>query len=296
MMGRNHAASGLAGSMVIALPFSPGVAWPLASWLGWWPAIPIPVLLLAVVLTGGAAYLPDIDHPSSTVAHSLGWVTKVISRGVAWASRTVYYATAGPRDKPSCGTGHRYFTHVPVGALTFGLMTLAAVAWDPIAAAVVIGLVTALLANGFVRGGVALLVVCGGAAWFVTDAYPGWWWVWPVAVALGCHIHREGDWCTVNGVPRRSWPRMVAGRRWDRHSAPFAFKVNSDAEHGVAKPIIWVTFAVATIVAAGVAPLLVTGVGALSSAVAHAVAGPDDHVTGPGPTPGRLVADTTGKG
>jgi membrane-bound metal-dependent hydrolase YbcI (DUF457 family) len=240
MMGRSHAVSGL---LVGCLAVTPAVT--LAG------VMPGPVAALAVAVAGGAALLPDIDHPSSTAARSLGWVTRLLARGVDAGSLVIYYATAGPRDVTERRSGHRLVTHTPVGAVTFGLLVTLAVLAHPIAGAVTLGLVCALLGLGLRQAGVTCLLAGAAASWWVTVTYPQWWWLWGVAVTVGAHVHREGDWCTNSGVPRRSWPRMVDGRRWDLHRAPVTFPAGGAEETSFVFPALCVATGLAGLVAVG---------------------------------------------
>ncbi len=266
-MGRSHAVSGALVGTVVALPFSPGRE---ALWPGVAPVMPWPVLVLWIIVVGGSALLPDLDHPSATVSRSLWFVTGAISRLLGWASLELYYLTAGPRDRGERQSGHRLITHTPVGAVTFGAGVTLAVTSHPIAAAVTVGLLAALMADGVSRVGLGLLVTCGGAAWWVTATYPGWWWVWGLGVTLGCQVHREGDWCTPAGVPRRSWPRMVAGKRWDTVTAPATFRTNGDEETSFVYPGLIAATVLAVVTAAGLLPPLLGVLGDVGDAIRHA--------------------------
>lgn len=219
MMGYSHALTGvIAGCGVIAVL----------------PA-PIPVKVLTVALVGGGALLPDIDHPGATVARSMGPITGLISRAVNALALTIYHATRTPLDPSERTGGHRLITHVPVGAAAFGVIAAIGCAVSPLGAAIVCGLVIGLLAGatrrlsrklvkvltGFRQGsGMIIGGVSGALAYWVSGEYPGWWWLYGAAVALGCQIHREGDWCTNAGTPRRLWPMVKNGRRWDKDTCP----------------------------------------------------------------------------
>jgi membrane-bound metal-dependent hydrolase YbcI (DUF457 family) len=229
MMGHSHAMSGVAVACYL-VPLSP------APW---------PVELLAVALFGGGALLPDIDHPGSSVARSLGIVTNTIARLVDRLALTIYHATRTPLDPAERRGGHRLITHTYVGSAVFGLLVMVACLASRVSGAVVVALVVGLLGHGtrrtvgrFLRkvlgirlaAALVLAGVSGGLAYWVSGEYPGWWWLYGVSVALGCVIHREGDWCTNSGVPRRLWPRLKNGRRWDKSKAPATFDTGSDTE------------------------------------------------------------------
>jgi len=66
MMARSHLTTGLAaGSWVAGAGHGLGV--------------PLPAAVLGGILVGYSALLPDLDHPGSTVTHSLGPATRLVS-------------------------------------------------------------------------------------------------------------------------------------------------------------------------------------------------------------------------
>lgn len=225
----------------------PGLAIPDA----WLPNAPPIVLLLTIAITGGAALLPDLDHPSSTVARSIGPLTKLISRGLAWLAWTIYHTTRLPGDPGQRESGHRLITHTPVGSLGFALIATASAAVHPIASGIVAGLCCGLLGTGlrhalrrFLRAlprcfrgigampGIGIGSAAGIASWHTASTFPAWSWALGIPVLLGCLIHREGDWCTNSGVPRRAWPlpEEAGKRRWKLHKAPVTFDTGGDEE------------------------------------------------------------------
>jgi membrane-bound metal-dependent hydrolase YbcI (DUF457 family) len=170
------------------------------AWAGLAPTLGVgsPLELLAGVLAGGgAALLPDLDHPSGTAAKTWGPITRILGRRIG---RT-------------CG-GHRAGTHTVLAAV------LAAV-----------GVYAAMSAGGGYRWAalplVALMVGLCLVAW--EDLIPGRKWerLWPanlaaslgiagallltgladrwlpVAVGVGWLAHVVGDAMTVGGV--RPW-------------------------------------------------------------------------------------------
>lgn len=68
-----------------------------------------------------AAYGPDIDHPQSAVARSLGPVTYLLARLVAMACKGCHQVTMGPRDRPT-ESGHRTLTHTLVTAVIVSVL------------------------------------------------------------------------------------------------------------------------------------------------------------------------------
>src|ERR1700761_8435101 len=96
MLGRDHALSGAAAFAVLG---------PLAAHLT------AAQLLTRTALTTGAALLPDLDEPHSTIAREAGFLGRGFARAVRFA--------AG---------GHRKGTHSLLGAALFTLSAWAAVA------------------------------------------------------------------------------------------------------------------------------------------------------------------------
>src|SRR5580692_11764933 len=112
MLGREHALSGAVAFAALA-PVLHATGRDLAA---------------GVVLTAGAALLPDIDEPRSTIGREGGFLTMAL----AW----VVHRVSG---------GHRKGTHSLLGAALFTAMAWAAVALSrDLWAAVILGLFLAL--------------------------------------------------------------------------------------------------------------------------------------------------------
>ncbi|KAB1930648.1 metal-dependent hydrolase [Micromonospora sp. ALFpr18c] len=224
VMGRSHALSG-------AVVWLGGCA--LAAGLGARPAVGAVVVGAAV--TAGGALLPDVDHPGSVVARSLGPLTRLIARGAA--------AGAAALRTASCGCcagrgGHRAVTHTFVFAVTAGLL-VSLLCWvgGDVAAAVVAGMAAALAVRGVLRrrtrgaygaAGSGLLVGLMAAA--LPGPVAGWWWV-GLPLGLGCLVHSLGDALTFSRVPLL-WPIRIRGCRWAPLGmwAPLRFRTGSAAE------------------------------------------------------------------
>jgi len=154
-------------------------------------------LLAGTIVAAGAALLPDLDHPESTVAHTLGPVSAGLSRGVS--------LLAG---------GHRQATHSIAFAVAAGLVTHFLAVWSDVAALLVFWAMAALAIKALhltpprMSSGKKAVFTAGLAtllAWLVNQYMPGdWWWLgW--AVGLGAFLHLVGDGCTPGGVPLL-WP------------------------------------------------------------------------------------------
>ncbi|MEX2621923.1 MAG: metal-dependent hydrolase [Egibacteraceae bacterium] len=195
MMGRSHALSGAAGWLALAPPLAAATDIPME------PA----GLAAGAVVTAGAALLPDLDHPSSTVARALGPVSQLLAVAIA--------TLAG---------GHRQATHslVFVAAVAAGVWAgMLSPAKDVVALAtggLCVGLAIRALGPQQLRGGgvidltlVAWTVALTGIGWVHLGPVP---WL-PAAVALGAALHLAGDCLTPQGCPllwphpaRCAWP------------------------------------------------------------------------------------------
>ena len=149
------------------------------------------VVLAGVLVTSGAALLPDLDHPSSTLSRSAGLASQTVSAAVS--------TVAG---------GHRQLTH---SLVVVPLVWLAATwaAGIPAVAAWIGGLLVAvavpLLARSLpVRLAHAVVVGVAPAVWIGTQiqtgalAAPAWL---SEAITIGVLAHLAGDLLTVGGIP-----------------------------------------------------------------------------------------------
>jgi membrane-bound metal-dependent hydrolase YbcI (DUF457 family) len=203
VMGINHATSGA------AVWFGATAALP---WLGTdlYPLEPMGVIAGALVCAG-AALLPDADHHSGTISHSVPVLGKLATNAVEEASG-----------------GHRHGAHTLLAGVLVTVL------------AVFIGRVTAVLpVLGTVPIGPAVAttaLIC--FALKARDLVPRWSTAWllglvaaiavlvfspdshawfPVAVGLGFVTHIAGDMLTVEGVPSLLWPIQVKPpRSWSR--------------------------------------------------------------------------------
>jgi membrane-bound metal-dependent hydrolase YbcI (DUF457 family) len=214
-MGRSHAASGaavwVAGSAALSgIGLAPS-AWHVAA---------------GAVVCGAGALLPDIDHPSATVARVAGWPGTLLARGVDRLSDRVYRASATRADVRRRG-GHRTLTHTGAFALAAGaVVTALAVLAGTGAVAFVLALLVVLGVRGLaggrrkVRHGALLAgaVVFAATVWALPRGTGwSWWWV-GLAVTVGCLAHLAGDVLTDSGCPVL-WPVRLGGRRWYRVAA-----------------------------------------------------------------------------
>nr|WP_133740190.1 metal-dependent hydrolase [Actinorugispora endophytica] len=220
-MGFSHAATGVLAGIAVTAPLHVAVGGPqgpvgLAAW---------------AVLGAGAALVPDLDHPSSTVTRSQGFVTGLLSRGARSLSLAVYDFTRTPAD--DSGGGHRHLLHTPAFAVAVGALTGLACQLSWWATTATVWFLSFLALRGLVRrlvrgGARRLLASWAGsavAAAAATALFLSSWagqppgWVVGAAVALGMVVHSLGDALTPAGVPL-AWPVPVRGRRWAMLGAP----------------------------------------------------------------------------
>lgn len=201
MMGTHHAICGAAAWVAIT-----NASTHLPS-LHWHPLDASGVALGALVCAG-AALLPDADHPSATIAHSVP--------GVGAAVTSVVGEVSG---------GHRHGTHSGLSAVGVAGIALWAQstgwfggAWGTPSNIAATVLAAALLAFSFK---VLKLVRGWGIAWLlgvalsllISWAAPGQW-VWlPLAIAVGWIVHLAGDFLTTGGLPLL-WPWNPPAPMW----------------------------------------------------------------------------------
>lgn len=218
VQGPTHAMSGAAGGLALATSLP-------ATWGG---ATTTAEILAYAGLTAGAALLPDLDAPGSTVARTFGPVTGVASRAVA-AGCVLIVNTTGTRRDARISGAHRTATHTLWFALLAG-----ACAWgldgvfgeNAVVGMLVFfaGLALRGLFPGWSRkhgGTVPILVAAalGVAAYTTVPALQS-----PLlpasAVATGVLLHLVGDMLTTSGVPLTS-PLIPRGvRRWWNWTLP----------------------------------------------------------------------------
>lgn len=209
-------------------------------------AAPLPLRLLVVAVTGGAALLPDLDHPAATAARSLGIVTRLLAHLIDRVSLAVYHATAEGGDPKERHSGHRLVTHTVPGCLLFASLVAASCLLHPIAGAACAALLVGLLGLGLKAFGGGAALTAGGVTWWTLDHSFGWWWVFPVATFTGCLIHIFGDTITNSGTPLL-WPLLRGGRRWRAVTTPVTFAAGEAVETAIVAPLLLV----ATLAASG---------------------------------------------
>lgn len=167
MEWHGHVASGTATGLAVA------------------PLIPHPPTpgLVAIAgfttLTAIAALIPDLDHPGSKLARSLGPVTWLAAQIIRRISHLVYEATRTPLDKPGRG-GHRHLTHTAVFAVLAGLAVAAGVSptgWGtPCGIAVALGCLTHTVGDMTTHYGCPIWwpIPLNGRRWSLLHATPAW--------------------------------------------------------------------------------------------------------------------------
>ncbi|MHA6625119.1 metal-dependent hydrolase [Pseudonocardia sichuanensis] len=250
MLGVSHALSGAAlGLAVVGLV--PGIGESAGS-----------VLTFAAVCAG-AALLPDLDHPSSTVTRRFAVASWLACYAVRPLSRLVYDLTRGRRDT---GRGsHRGLTHTVVGAVLLGLaLNLASARFGT---PVLVGTLFVCLALA-IKGLDALvpgppsLVIAAGLTYAVEHVVPGGTagtagWL-GTAVTLGMVVHSVGDAVTESGAPLL-WPLPIRQRHWYPVGSPrpLRFRTGGKVEAWLVAPALTLAvFLLVAFVVPGVAPVL----------------------------------------
>jgi membrane-bound metal-dependent hydrolase YbcI (DUF457 family) len=229
--GPTHAMSGLLAWGAVSLA---GVA----SGAGGHAGLPLSAQTWAVgaALATGAALLPDIDHPESTIARTFGVVSELASRGMHELSHAVYRVTRTRKDANRHG-GHRGLTHTLVFGFLAGLGTIALVRADqrwalPALLFVFCGLaVRGLLHKWTPRGdALAVTLITAALTWvcwrWLTPLAPGQAEWCGIAVITGCVAHYLGDAITEQGCPML-WPLPILGRTWFPVAPPKALRMRT---------------------------------------------------------------------
>jgi membrane-bound metal-dependent hydrolase YbcI (DUF457 family) len=181
MMGRTHSLSGCTAFASLAY------AAPLVGVHPRWPAI-----AAGLLATAGAALLPDLDHLDATCAHTLGPVTKALTRFV--------HRVSG---------GHRHATH-SIG-FTLAMPLAAWVGDETLGRWFALTILFLLFAFGLralrLARGLAPAVAAGLVAlvWYAMPHDLGWL---PWSVGVGVAAHLVGDCLTKEGCPLL-WPRRT---------------------------------------------------------------------------------------
>lgn len=145
-------------------------------------------LAIFVGLTAGAAVLPDIDHPNSSLAHAFGFLTG----SFAWLVGKI-------------SGGHRHLTHAILGVAGFTVLAWLAVKFrHDIGGKIALALFLALIFAGglyalSVHGhGADVLAIAGAIVMVLTGFALS---LVAIAVCLGCVTHVLGDMLTEEGCP-----------------------------------------------------------------------------------------------
>lgn len=194
--------------------------------------------LVGATLCSGAALLPDIDHPKSTVASTFGGVSRGASQAFSGVSGFVYRLTRTDNDSDRSGT-HRSFTHTVLFAVLAGLITTAIVQTSQGAA---LGVLMFVFAGVAVRGIMhtwtpekdALLIAATSllltaACWAWAGDQPANAAAFGVAVMLGCVMHQVGDAITELGCPML-WPVPLKGQTWYAIAPPKPMRMRTGSK------------------------------------------------------------------
>lgn len=203
---------------------------------------------VGAVLATGAALLPDLDHPSSTISRTFGPISQGMSTAINTISGFVYRTTRTRRDS-NRGGGHRGLTHTLVFALLAAVGTTAVVQTSQKWALPVLMFMFCGLA---VRGVMSDWCPKQDALW-ITGVSAAMTWAcvaWTaqssasaaacgVAVGIGCVAHYFGDAITEQGCPML-WPIPLGGKTWFSVAPPKVMRMRTGGtvEMTVVGPII----------------------------------------------------------
>lgn len=195
MMGKSHLTVGACAIAVVACTN-------IVPWR-------TPAILIASggLILAGTVY-PDIDHLSSSVTRSWGWLTWLISHVVRFCCRWIYRSTRLPND-PARKDPHRTFTHTVPGALLAGLLVAASISWDRNLAIALFAMLFGTVARCVKKSYLLYGAVAGGALGYgAYGALATAWWALGLAFSAGCVLHVWSDCVTKSGAPL-SFPRIT---------------------------------------------------------------------------------------
>lgn len=206
-LGHTHALSGAVAGLAVGLYLTHP---------------PTAQLVLFTGLTAGAAVLPDIDHPNSTLAHCFGFLT----RSVAWLIGKF-------------SGGHRHLTHAVLGVAGFEFLAWMAAKFrheigGKAGLVMLLSLIIAGVLYAFgVRGHVADLAAVAAAIGLVVTG-TGLTHL-ATAVGVGCATHVVGDMLTDEGCPL-FYP--FSERHYRLLPRPLAFTTGTRPELWVVDPAL----------------------------------------------------------
>lgn len=188
-------------------------------------------------VAAGAALLPDLDTPQSTLARSFGLVSKAIAHVTESLSTAVYRLTMTRKDTP-INNGHRTATHTLWFALLAGAGTAGLVSAFGQNAAIgvlffMLGLAIRGLAPNWARKQDWVYVTGLSLALAVTV-----WVMLPTsvgsaalgaAVTTGVVVHLLGDMITKRGVPLLGGVVSIGGKRWWNFRPPGVLRIRAGA-------------------------------------------------------------------
>lgn len=188
-------------------------------------------------VTAGAALLPDLDSPQSTLARSFGLVSTAIAHVTENVSKVIYRLTMTRKDTP-INNGHRTATHTLWFAILAGAGTAALVtAFGKNSAIGVLFFMLGLALRGlaptwtrkqdwmYVTG---LSLALALAVWFALPASAGSAAL-GAAVTTGVLVHILGDMITKRGVPLLGGIVSIGGKRWWNFRPPGLLRIRAGA-------------------------------------------------------------------
>jgi membrane-bound metal-dependent hydrolase YbcI (DUF457 family) len=187
--------------------------------------LPLPQTAGLALLTAGAAVLPDVDHPDSTLAHSFGFLTRAVAEIIGKVSgghRHGTHSIAGVAVFTLAAWLGVYYRHDWAGRIGLGVLLAVVIASGLIALRIGKGRRWHRVLRGH-RSDALAIAAAAGMTFFGTGLA-----LVAVAMGLGCATHIfAGDSFTDQGCPW-GWPLSQRHFRWVPE--PIAFTTNTKPE------------------------------------------------------------------
>ncbi|MFG1699206.1 metal-dependent hydrolase [Nonomuraea sp. NPDC049309] len=202
MMGHTHAMTGAIAWLGLAPPLA---ALPLLNESTRWvetgimaTALTPAELIAGAIICAGAAMLPDLDHPSATIAQTFGPITWALSKLVNWISGGHRGATHSLLFAVGLGFGAHWLANTyPLGR---DIMVILLIGLS--LRAIGVGIPGNKLGSAMINIGMTAGLYAVFLSLDVEYAWLG------LAVGVGCFIHVVGDCLTERGCPVL-WPLGV---------------------------------------------------------------------------------------
>lgn len=188
MLGYSHATSGAVAWLAAAQP--------IAHLLG--TSLTPQEMAAGTIACAGAALIPDLDHPSATIAYTFGPIsygaaklTSLLSGGHRNGTHSLLFAGGFGFLCYLVGMSTEWFSSAWPGMIM--MFCLAAFAFR--------GMNLVLPRTSRAMKGSVVIAQAAAVTWLMSQFMPETWWWLGLAGALGCITHLVGDTLTPEGVP-----------------------------------------------------------------------------------------------